>query len=204
MIGYFNRSVVVTYGSVAVALFGMILASQGLLLYAVLCLMVCGFFDVIDGRIARACKRTEAEKMNGIQLDSLSDTVCFGVFPVVFAYFAGLDTWWYALALVIYPIAGIGRLCYYNVQADLKEKEGQSVTAFEGAPITSISLVLPIAYGFHGLLGTWFPLFLAAVLLVMSYLFLCGRQFRKHPGKAKISVVFLIAAVGFIMAILSG
>ncbi len=204
MIGYYNRSVIVTYASVAVALFGMILAAQGHLLWAVLCLMVCGFFDVIDGRIARACNRTPVEQMNGIQLDSLADTVCFAVFPVVFAYFAGLDEWWYAPFLVIYPVAGIGRLCYYNVQAELKEQEGAAVTAFEGTPITSITLVLPLAYACHAVLGTWFPPFLALVLLVMTYLFLCGRQFRKHPGKARVFAVFLIAAVGFVLAVLSG
>jgi len=204
MIGYFNRSVVITYGSVALALFGMILAAQGHMLYAVWCLMTCGFFDVIDGRVARACKRTEAEKMNGIQLDSLSDTVCFGVFPAVFAYFAGLDEWWCAVFLVAYPVAAIGRLCYYNVQADLKEKDGKAVSEFEGAPVTSISLVLPFIYASHAFVGGWFPYVLAAMLAVMAFMFLTSICFRKHPGKARILFVVCIAVLGFVCATLSG
>ena len=48
----------------------------------VFCLMFCGFCDAFDGKVARTKKnRTEQEIKFGIQIDSLSDLVAFGVLP---------------------------------------------------------------------------------------------------------------------------
>ena len=44
--------------------------------------IVASLTDLLDGKIARTKKnRTEVEKRFGIQIDSLSDIVCFGVAP---------------------------------------------------------------------------------------------------------------------------
>ena len=49
----------------------------------VMLLLLCGLFDTFDGRVARSKKnRTEKEKAFGVQIDSLSDLVAFGVLPV--------------------------------------------------------------------------------------------------------------------------
>lgn len=45
-------------------------------------LLLCGLFDAFDGRVARRKKdRTELERQFGIQIDSLTDLVAFGVLP---------------------------------------------------------------------------------------------------------------------------
>ena len=45
-------------------------------------LMFCGLCDAFDGKVARTKKnRTEQMKQFGIQIDSLSDLVAFGVLP---------------------------------------------------------------------------------------------------------------------------
>ena len=52
--------------------------------------MFSGFCDMFDGIVARTKKdRTDEEKRFGIQLDSLSDIVCFGVLPFVIGVCSG-------------------------------------------------------------------------------------------------------------------
>ncbi|WP_263850158.1 CDP-alcohol phosphatidyltransferase family protein [Ligilactobacillus ruminis] len=48
---------------------------------ACVCLLLSGICDTFDGKIAQTKERTQHEKRFGIQLDSLADTVCFGVLP---------------------------------------------------------------------------------------------------------------------------
>ena len=58
-------------------------AVNGHLHLGVMCLAISGLCDMFDGKIARTKKnRTEVEKRFGIQIDSLSDIVCFGVLGV--------------------------------------------------------------------------------------------------------------------------
>ena len=46
-------------------------------------LMASGLFDAFDGRVARTKKdRKETEIKFGVQIDSLSDLICFGVLPM--------------------------------------------------------------------------------------------------------------------------
>lgn len=46
---------------------------------------------MFDGKIARSKKnRTDREKMFGVQIDSLCDCVCFGVFPAMICYLMGV------------------------------------------------------------------------------------------------------------------
>ena len=61
---------------------------------------------MFDGKIARTKKnRTEDEKRFGIQIDSLCDVVCFGVFPIVLCYELGM-THFYSI-----PILNFLRSC---------------------------------------------------------------------------------------------
>lgn len=84
MIGYYNYTVWLTFIGMLSSVTGMGLAIQGKIIPAVICLMFSGFCDMFDGIVARTKKdRTDEEKRFGIQLDSLSDIVCFGVLPFV-------------------------------------------------------------------------------------------------------------------------
>lgn len=82
MLGFYDYTVVLTYISLAVSVFGMTRALEGDFKVAILCLALSGLCDMFDGKIARTKKnRTEDEKKFGIQIDSLCDVGCFGVFP---------------------------------------------------------------------------------------------------------------------------
>ena len=83
MIGFYNASVILTYLGVVSAVFGMSQAFDGNFKIAILCLMISGLTDMYDGTIAKMIKRSEDAKKFGIEIDSLCDLVCFGVYPVV-------------------------------------------------------------------------------------------------------------------------
>ena len=77
MLGFYDYTVVLTYISLAVSVFGMTRALEGDFKVAILCLALSGLCDMFDGKIARTKKnRTEDEKKFGIQIDSLCDVVC--------------------------------------------------------------------------------------------------------------------------------
>ena len=87
MIGFYDYTVILTYISFASAVSGIFCASTGHVRWAIVFLAFSGLCDMFDGKIARTKKeRTEDEKNFGIQIDSLCDVVCFGVFPIVLCY----------------------------------------------------------------------------------------------------------------------
>ena len=96
--------------------------------------------DALDGFIARRGKRKSAY---GGDLDSLADTISFGVAPAVIAFTLGIRGLWDALLLVIFVACGIARLARFNVTADALADDTGKVSHFEGTPIpTSLGLVL--------------------------------------------------------------
>ena len=87
MIGFYNYSVILTYIGLVSSVFGITQVFENHMSIAFLCLLLSGICDLFDGKIARSMKnRTEHEKVFGIQIDSLCDLVCFGVFPAVIGY----------------------------------------------------------------------------------------------------------------------
>ena len=90
MLGIYNYTVILTYIGFLSGFAGILCAFGGHLTAAVLCLVGAGVCDVFDGKVASTKKdRTRSEKRFGIQIDSLSDLVCFGVLPAVIVYSLG-------------------------------------------------------------------------------------------------------------------
>ena len=84
MLGIYNYTVILTYLGMLSGFAGILFAFEGQLWAALGCLMFSGVCDMFDGKVASTKKeRTRSEKRFGIQIDSLSDLVCFGVLPSV-------------------------------------------------------------------------------------------------------------------------
>ena len=84
MIGYYDYTVLLTYFSLVSAGLGILISLHGDChpYIGVFFLLFCGLCDAFDGKVARTKKnRTEEECKFGIQIDSLSDLVAFGVLP---------------------------------------------------------------------------------------------------------------------------
>ena len=80
-LGIYDYTVILTYISLGISVFGITRALEGDFKVAIFCLALSGLCDMFDGKIARTKKnRTDDEKNFGIQIDSLCDVVCFGIF----------------------------------------------------------------------------------------------------------------------------
>src|ERR1700759_4668737 len=103
----------VTLGNIALGFFGMIAAARGHFEQSVLLLFFAALCDLADGKLARALNATSKF---GMELDSLSDMVSFGVAPAVLMYLAVLHTPGTvgAAIAIVYPLCGAIRLARYN------------------------------------------------------------------------------------------
>ena len=142
LIGCYNKSVILTYVGIAVALFGIFNVEN--LKCAIICLMIAGVCDLFDGKVARMCKRTEQEKEFGVQIDSLADVIASLVFPVVILFqivnTTNANKIFAFIIAVLYILAGVTRLGWFNITTD-----GKTVY-YQGLPVTSIAIILPLIY----------------------------------------------------------
>ena len=75
IIGYYNKSVILTFVGILISIFGMLNVANTDI--ALTCLILAGICDLFDGVVARKCKRTDKEKAFGVQIDSLADVISF-------------------------------------------------------------------------------------------------------------------------------
>ena len=91
-LGIYDYTVILTYISLGISVFGITRALEGDFKVAIFCLALSGLCDMFDGKIARTKKnRTDDEKNFGIQIDSLCDVVCFGIFPAMICLLSGCE-----------------------------------------------------------------------------------------------------------------
>ena len=147
-IGFYNYTVILTYMSLVSSLLGMKFAYNGKFGLAICCLAFSGICDMFDGVVARSKKnRTSDEKNFGIQLDSLCDVVCFGVFPAIYLYFIGVHGIFGIAILMFYVLCAVIRLAFFNVlEAKRQISEDGCAKAYRGLPVTSAAIIFPFFY----------------------------------------------------------
>lgn len=189
-LGYYNKSVILTYIGAVSAVVGMSLCFSGIFRYAVLCLIICGVADLFDGMIARRCKRTDDEKSFGIQIDSLTDMVSFALFPVVISLSLGNREWYHIAVYSFYVIAAITRLGFFNVSSSIETE----TKFYLGLPVTFASLIIVSAY----IIGKIFSLgniILPLCLFVTAILFIIRIKIAKPRGIAYVLLGLLAVAL---------
>lgn len=185
-IGFYDYTVILTYMSLMSSVFGMIFGIRGNFTLAVVCLLLSGVCDAFDGIIARTKKnRTEDEKSFGIQLDSLCDVICFGIFPALLCYFMGVDGILGMLVIFLYCLCAVIRLAYFNVLEGKRQKtEDGCNKTYRGLPVTSIAVVLPIIYSLKFLLLDFiFKILLHFMLGIEAFLFILNFSVKKPDWK---------------------
>lgn len=196
MIGYYNYSVILTYIGLGSAVIGMIQVIERNPRIALLCLMVCGLCDAFDGAIARTCKRSEDAKMFGMQIDSLCDLVCFGVFPAVIGYGIGIRSTFGYLCMFLYILATVIRLGYFNVQEmNRVQQEGGKRKYYTGLPVTNVSLLIPCFMLIDIFTKYSFIRFYNIGLLILAAAFLSKIKVRKLYMHG----LMVVAAIGAIV-----
>lgn len=201
MLGFYNRSVILTYIGLGLTILGISLAVDKNFNYALICLIGSGFCDMFDGRIARMTKRTKDAEVFGIQIDSLCDVICFGVLPAVIGITYGVR----GIGIVIislFVIAGVIRLGYFNVMEQKRQEETDQMRKFyEGLPITSTAILFPLYWCILELFDVkdctnWFIGF----YLVIGFLFVSKIKVKK-PGLITM-IVFMVLALIIIAKLL--
>lgn len=196
MIGFYNYTVWLTFIGMLSSVIGIGLAFEGKLIASVICLMFSGLCDMFDGIVARTKKdRNEEEKRFGIQLDSLSDIVCFGVLPFVIGVSIGADKWWQLAIMALFALAGLIRLAYYNVTEETRQQQTcEKRKHYLGVPITTSALTVPLLFCFRSLLGAHFPRAYTLLLLINGALFITPVQVKK-PSKLGLLVMFILGVI---------
>jgi len=101
--------------------------------FAIVAVILAGLLDGIDGRIARLLK---AQSRFGAELDSLADSLSFGVAPALIFYLWTLQDlprlgWFAALA---FAICCALRLARFNAQIDVDDQPHKSAGFLTGVP----------------------------------------------------------------------
>lgn len=194
-IGKYNKSLIITYLGVAFALAGMNLSICGNLKLCMVCMVIAGVCDLFDGKVARMCKRTEEEKLFGIQIDSLADMVGFVVFPVIIGYSIGLNAWYNILGYVLLVLAGITRLGFFNISVSETNKD-IPVKTYSGLPVTSTSIIIPLLWFVcEAIKGLSFEIIYPFVTYLIALFFVFNIKIPKLKGKAYI-IVAVVALIG--------
>ena len=185
-------------------------------------LMFCGLCDAFDGKVARTKKnRTDSMKKFGIQIDSLSDLVAFGVLPacigiamlrssIEFLTFPYIKFLHLHLAdkstiikiiltviAVFYTLAAMVRLAYFNViEEERQESEDGVRKTYIGLPVTSSALVFPTILLIHIFCSADLTLLYFLFLAIVGFLFVSDIQVKKPTTKG----ILVMISIGIIEA----
>lgn len=161
------------------------------------CLVISGICDLFDGKIARSMKnRSDHEKVFGIQIDSLCDLVCFGVFPAVLGYHYPTVYPMRLIPSLMIVLAAVIRLAYFNVMEEERQRETEeNRKEYEGLPVTSVCIVLPLLYiGRHNIPSYIFPYVFQGFLVLISVLFVLRIKVNK-PSNKGLLVMFTLGLI---------
>ena len=136
----------------------------------------------------------EVEKRFGIQIDSLSDIVCFGVAPAVLCYCFGMRGVIGVAILMFYVLAGLIRLAWFNVMEEQRQEEtAEKRECYQGLPITSMAIALPLVVVLKPFLGCEFMLAMHVVMLVVGILFITNFKLKKPKNVTMGAIVAVVA-----------
>lgn len=196
MIGFYDYTVILTYISLLFSIFGITQAIDGRFRLAIVCLALSGLCDMLDGKVARTKKnRTSDQKLFGIQIDSLCDVICFGIFPTILCYILGVRGILGGIVIGYYCVCSVIRLAFFNVlETNRQMKENGANKYYHGLPITSITIIFPLVF----LLSFFIPQYafkwvLLAMLFIVATLFIVDFKLKKPTNKQLIVLVLIVA-----------
>ena len=195
MIGYYNYTVILTYIRTLFGFAGITYIGNSNLRMALLCLMFAGFCDMFDGKIASTMKRTKQEKRFGIQIDSLSDLICFGVLPALIVFQCSDKKVLPVFISGLYLLCALIRLAWFNV--DEEERQDEQTGGREtylGLPVTTSALLLPLFIGTAQLLSLPVGALSPWLLCGIAIAFIAPFHLKKPKALGKIIMLLLGAA----------
>ena len=156
-------------------------AFQGEVIHACWFIILAGFFDAMDGMMARL---TDSVSSFGVELDSLCDIVSFGVAPAFLLYAFGLQEFGVLGSFVaaLPALCGAVRLARFNINFD-----GGKGDYFNGMPIP-VQAIFIVALILNFEEASWFSRFSTSNLstLIPLVIVLAGLMVSSVPFDAMI------------------
>jgi CDP-diacylglycerol--serine O-phosphatidyltransferase len=218
MIGFYDYTVVLTYMSLVSACIGIYASMYGAghPYVGTMFLMLCGLCDTFDGKVARSKKnRTDKEKEFGIQIDSFSDIVAFGVLPTCIGIalykrdlLDGATSVLAHVPLVVLVIIGalfvlcaLIRLAWFNITVEETQSDSLGNEKYYfGLPVTSTALIFPTFLLVRYFLGINISYVYYILLILVGILFVMKFKLKK-PNSKEIYMLVAIGAVEFLVVL---
>ena len=202
MLGFYNYTVILTY-------FGMLSGFTGITCVlaenrtgALICLLIAGLCDMFDGKVASTMTRTRQEKRFGIQIDSLSDLICFGVLPSLIVFISGTGVLCF-MAAAVYVLCALIRLAWFNVdEEERQDHDAGCRDLYYGLPVTMSALILPFVMGFCTKYNWNTGRISTVTLMIMAAAFLTPFKLKKPKLAGKIGLLIFGAIA--LLAVLPG
>lgn len=170
---------------------------------AAIALFIAMILDGLDGRVARI---TNTQSEFGVQYDSLSDMVSFGIAPALVMYLWAFESMGKLglFAAFVHTAGGALRLARFNTQVAVADKRYfQGLPSPAAAAILAGSLWISLEYSY--------PIdtikYLALILTISTGLLMVSNfryySFKEIDFKGRVSFVaaiMLMLAIGFVMA----
>jgi CDP-diacylglycerol---serine O-phosphatidyltransferase len=169
---------------------------NGRYVHAAIAIFVSGLFDILDGTVAR---KTGSSSRFGVEYDSLSDLVAFGVAPAILTYMWALRGYgrfgW--LAAFLYVACGALRLARYNVQVDTVQKK-----QFLGLPIPAAAYTIAACVLFFtefGFAAEAKKIFMPILVYALAFLMVSAVRYHSHKQASVLRTRHFEAVVAAIL-----
>lgn len=199
--GIFILPSLLTLCSVFLSFYSIIAAIKGQFLLAAILILAAGFFDGIDGKVARLTKTTTRF---GLELDSLADVISFGVAPAILIYTWALTPYdqvgW--VTAFLFVSCGALRLARFNVQSGSIDPR-----RFNGLPIPAAAAMVAATILFFdkvGLNPADYRIWLLVMTFALSFFMVSSVKFhafkdltlvKEKPFSCTVAFVLLLALI---------
>ena len=159
------------------------------------------FLDNIDGKIARLLK---SNSNFGVELDSLSDLISFGVTPAIIVYLwsesMSIQGMW--AMVIFYAICSTSRLARFNISSHENQSNSKKIKFFSGistpaaAGLTLLPLMFNFRFNIDFFINTYFIKFYLIIpsILMISYLPTYSLKGIKFEKKLLPFIIILLAS----------
>lgn len=191
-----------TTGNLFCGVFAILSVFNGNYLEAAIAILVAMIFDVLDGKSARL---TNSTSQFGLEYDSLSDVVSFGVAPGLLIYswaLSGQGTFGVAV-MFAYVAMGAVRLARFNstvTQSDGKYFTGLAIPAAAGV----VASLVVFDHNLLKMAGDVRPIVVLLMTLVLSFLMVSTikyRSFKELKFKGHRQVTYLVWGILTLMMV---
>ncbi len=199
--GIFILPSLLTLCSIFLSFYSIILALKGDFLLAGALILAAGFFDKIDGAVARL---TNTTSRFGVELDSLADVISFGVAPAILMYVWALAphgrVGW--VSAFLFVACGALRLARFNVQTGTIDPK-----RFNGLPIPAAAVMVATTVMFFHRLElnpSDFGVHLLTLTVALAFLMVSSVKFhafkdltlvKRKPFSSTVAFLLLLALI---------